>query len=262
MREKMKRIRGFLVVLMIFFVIVKESIAFRVSDSSEMALQIEKNMKAYADPTPFTFPPISTILRMTAPELVEKVETLYFSAIDYQVLSLRSLRFAKEFLRENNLSKANEYLERAERYYKLATAICRGSYDVLDTTYDAAQWMVIYKASKTALGFTVTGTLGVAGSTIFDTGTLYTDFLLDKSIVSQEEAKKRLISKAISSAFHRFTGIAETTGDIVKHGWGSSRAYPVLQKIIGTSEFKDAVMKEFMRLGGDIGDHVSKKVIE
>jgi len=236
---------------------------------SEMARQIETRMKAYADPGPFPFPPISTTLRTTAPDLVEKVEAPYFSSLDYQYLSVRLLRFAKGFLNEGNLIKAKEYFEKATRYYKLARALWQGSYDVLDKAYDAAQWIVVYQASKTALGFAIPGALGeaakglgVAGSTIFDIGTLYTDYLLDKSIVSQQEARKRLIFNAIAFTLVKFTGIAEASGDVVKHGWGSSRAYPVLQKIIGTSEFKDAVLKEFMRLGGDVGDHVSQKVIE
>lgn len=230
-------------------------------EKEKLAKQIDVRVKVYSDKKVFPSPPISLTLRMTAPHLVEKVETIYFSALDYQFLSLRSLRYAKEFLNAGDTSKANKYIEKADRYYRLATSLQRDSLAVLDTTYSAAEWMVVYKASRTALGFTATG-LGIVPSTIFDAGTLYTDYLLDTSVMPVEEAKKNLIAKAISRALLRFTGASDLIGDAVKHGWGSSRVYPVLQKIMGSSEFKDAVLKEFMRLGGDIGDYAARKTIE
>lgn len=228
---------------------------------SDVFKQIDTRLKLYSDKSSFPRPPISLTLRMTVPHLVEKVETIYFSALDYQFLSLKSLRYAKYFLDGDDISKANKYIEKADRYYKLATSLQRDSLAVLQSTISAAEWMVVYKASRTALGFTATG-LGIEASIIFDIGTLYTDYLLDTSTISVEEAKKNLIAKAISNVLLQFTGASEFVGDAVKHGWGSSRAFPVLQKIMGSSEFKDAVLKEFMRLGGDIGDYAAKRTIE
>lgn len=223
--------------------------------------QIDTRLKLYSDKSSFPRPPISLTLRMTTPELVEKVESIYFTALDYQFLSLKSLRYAKYFLEKGDIPKANKYIEKADRYYKLATSLQRDSLAVLQSTISAAEWMVVYKASRTALGFTATG-LGIEASIIFDIGTLYTDYLLDTSTMSVEEAKKNLIAKAISNVLLRFTGTSEFVGDAVKHGWGSSRDFPVLQKIMGSSEFKDAVLKEFMRLGGDVGDYAARRTIE
>lgn len=230
-------------------------------EKEKLGQQINTKLETYSNKDSFPLPPISLTLRTTAPDLVEKVETIYFTALDYQFLSLRSLRFAKDFLNKGEVAKSKKYIEKADRYYKLATSLQRDSFSVLDSTYSVAQWMVAYKASRTALGFTATG-LGIGASTLFDLGTLYTDYLLDKSTMPLEEAKKNLIAKAISNVLLRFTGTSEAVGDIVKHGWGSSRAFPVLQKIMGSSEFKDEVLKEFMRLGGDIGDYVAKETIE
>lgn len=227
----------------------------------KLAEKIDTRLKVYSDKNLLPSLPISITLRMTAPDLVEKAEVIHRTALDYRILSLRSLRYAKDFLNENDIPKANKYIEKADRYYKLATSLQSDSLAVLQSTISAAKWMVIYKASRTALGFATTG-LGVVASAAFDTATLYTDYLLDKSTIPLEEAKKNLIAKAISNVLLRFTGTSEAVGDIVKHGWGSSRVYPELQKIMGSSEFKDAVLKEFMRLGGDIGDYVAKKTIE
>ncbi|MCK4791088.1 MAG: L,D-transpeptidase family protein, partial [Desulfobacteraceae bacterium] len=230
-------------------------------EKEKLVQQIDVRVKLYSDKNVFPPPPISLTLRMTVPHLVKKVETIYFSALDYQFLSLKSLRYAKYFLEKGDIPKANKYIEKADRYYKLATSLQRDSLAVLQSTISAAEWMVVYKASRTALGFTATG-LGIEASIIFDIGTLYTDYLLDTSTMSVEEAKKNLIAKAISNVLLRFTGTTEFVGDAVKHGWGSSRAFPALQKIMGSSEFKDAVLKEFMRLGGDVGDYVAKETIE
>jgi hypothetical protein len=230
-------------------------------EKEKLGQQINTKLKTYSNKDSFPSPPISTALRTIAPDLVEKVETIYFTALDYQFLSLRSLRFARDFLNEGEVAKSKKYIEKADRYYKLATSLQRDSFSVLDSTYSAAQWMVVYKASRTALGFTATG-LGIEASTLFDLGTLYTDYSLDKSTTSIEEAKKNLIAKAISNVLLRFTGASDLVGDAVKQGWGSSRAFPVLQKIMGSSEFKDAVLREFMRLGGDVGDYAVKKTIE
>jgi len=233
------------------------------ADSEErekIAQQIDTRLKGYSNKDRLPPPYISLTLRITAPDLIKKVENIYFSALDYRFLSLRSLHHAEDFLNEGDISKANKYIEKADRYYKLAIAIWKDSLAVLDSTYSAAEWIVVYKASRTALGFTTVG-LGVAAAA-FDTAILYTDYLLDKSMMPLEEARKNLIAKAISNALLRFTGISEVVGDMVKHGWGSSRVYPVLQKIMGSSEFKDAVLKEFMRLGGDVGDYAARKMIE
>ena len=230
-------------------------------EKEKLVKQIDVRVKVYSDKNVFPSPPISLTLRMTAPNLVEKVETIYFSALDYQFLSLRTLRYAKYFLDKGDMPKANKYIEKADRYYRLATSLQRDSLTVLQSTISAAEWMVVYKASRTALGFTATG-LGVASSTLFDIGTLYTDYLLDTSVMPIKKAKKNLIAKAISGALLRFTGASDLIGDAVKHGWGSSRAFPILQKIMGSSDFKDAVLKEFMRLGGDVGDYVARKTIE
>lgn len=248
---------------MILFSLGMLVIPARANSEKEKKLteEIDKKLKLYSDKSGFSQPPISLILRMTTPDLVEKVENIYFSALDYQFLSLRSLRYAKEFSNEGKTSKANEYLEKADRYYKLATSLQGDSLAVLDSTISAAQWTVVYKASRTALGFATTG-LGVGPSTIFDAGTLYTDYALDKSMMPLEEAKKNLIAKAISRTLLQFTGTSELVGDTVKHGWGSSGAFPALQKIIGSSEFKDAALKEFMRLGGDLGDYAAKLALE
>jgi len=230
-------------------------------EKEKLGQQINTKLKTYSNKDSFPLPPISIALRTTAPELVEKVETIYFTALDYQFYSLRSLRFARDFLNEGEVAKSKKYIEKAERYYNFATSLQRDSFSVLDSAYSAAQWMVVYKASRTALGFTSTG-LGIGASTLFDLGTLYTDYSLDTSTTSIEEAKKNLIAKAIPNVLLRFTGVSDIVGNAVKQGWGSSQAFPVLQKIMGSSEFKDAVLKEFMRLGGDVGDYAAKKAIE
>jgi len=228
-------------------------------EKEKIARQIDTKLKAYSDKDSLPPPYISVTLRMTAPDLVEKVDNIYLSALDYQVLSLKSLRYAKDFLNEGDIFKANKYVKKADRYYKLATAVWRDSLAVLDSTYSAAEWMTAYKASRTALGFATTG-LGVA-SAAFDAVTLYTDYLLDKSVMPLEEARKNLIAKAISKVLLRSTGVSEAIGDMVKHGWGSSRVFPALQEIMSSSEFKDEVLREFMRLGGDVGDYAAKKAI-
>lgn len=230
-------------------------------EKEKISQQIATKLKTYSNKDSFPLPPISLTLRLTTPELVEKVETIHFTALDYQFFSLRSLRFAKEFLNEGKIAESKKYLEKADRFYKLATSLQGDSLAVLDSTYSTAQWMVVYHASRTALGFTATG-LGAVASTVFDAGTLYTDYLLDSSVMPIEEAKKNLIAKAISNVLLQATGASDAVGDMAKRGWGSSRVYPVLQKIMGSSEFKDKVLKEFMRLGGDISDYAAKKTIE
>ena len=223
--------------------------------------QIDTRLKVYSDKNLLPPLPISITLRMTAPDLVEKAESIHFAALDYQFLSLKSLRYARYFLNEDDIPQASKYIEKADRYYKLATLLQKDSLAVLQSTISVAEWMVVYKASRTALGFATTG-LGVGVTTLFDIGTLYTDYLLDTSMMSLEEAKKNLIAKAISKVLLRFTGASDFVGDTAKHGWGSSGAFSVLQKIMGSSEFKDAVLEEFMRLGGDVGDYVARKAIE
>jgi len=230
-------------------------------EKEKLSQQINTKLKSYSYTDSFPLPPISQTLRIIEPDLVERVESIYFTALDYQFYSLRSLRFARGFLNEGEVAKSKKYIEKADRYYKLATSLLRDSFSVLDNTYSAAQWKAIYIASRTALGFTTTG-LGIKASTLYDIGTLYTDYLLDTSTTSIEESNKNLIVNAISIVLLRSTGASDLVGDTVKYGWGSSQAFPVLQKIMGSSEFKDMVLKEFMRLGGDVGDYAAKKTIE
>lgn len=231
-------------------------------EAQRLSQQIDVKTKGYSNRDAFPSPPISIILRMSTPDLVEKVETLYFTALDYQFFCLRSLRFAKELFDEGKIAQSGKYIERADRFYKLATSLQRGSFAVLDGTYSAAEWIVVYKASRTALDFTVARGLGVKASTLLDLGTLYSDYSLDKATTSLEEAKRNLIAKAIAQTLLQTTGTSEAVGDIVKQGWGSSQAFPVLQKIVGSSEFKDAALREFARLGGSVGDYVAKKAVE
>ncbi len=223
--------------------------------------QIDVRLKVYSDKNLLPSLPISTTLRMMAPDLVEKAESIHFAAFDYQFLSLKSLRYARYFLDEDDMFQTSKYIEKADRYYKLATSLQKDSLAVLQSTISVAEWMVVYKASRTALGFATTG-LGMGASTLFDIGALYTDFLLDTSIMPLEEAKKNLITKAISKTLLRFIGASDFVGDTIKHGWGSSGAFSELQKIMGSSEFKDAALEEFMRLGGDVGDYIARKAIE
>jgi surface antigen len=236
----------------------------------ELFNQIETKQKNYSNKELIPPPSIPTILYMLTPDLVELVNNVYFSAQDYQYLSVKSLTYAKNFLEMGSVSYANKYIEKADRYYKLSIAIWRDSQAVLDSTITTAKWKTVYEASRTALGFATLGIggitgiqkLGVACSRVFDIGTLYTDYLLDISTISHEQAKKNLIAKAIYKILFDYTGTTKFIGNAVKHGWGSSRAFPVLKKIMGSSEFKDEVLREFMRLGGDIGDYVAKKTIE
>ena len=230
-------------------------------EKEKLSQEIDRKVKIFGDQAGFPAPPVSLTLRTIEPGLVEKVENIHYLALNYQFLSLRSLRCAREFLSEDDVLKTNKYIERADKYYALANSLQRSSIDILQKTISVAQWTTVYKASKTALGFTVTG-LGLIASTIFDAGTLYTDYALDKTTMPLEEAKKKLIAHAISNVLLQSTGTSEAVGDMVKHGWGSSRVYPVLQKMMGSSEFKDAVLKEFMRLGGDVGDYVAKEAID
>ena len=73
------KFKSFVLCMVIFFLIpIVKVVSVQASDSSEIDSQITKRMKLYGVPAGFAFPPISTILRMTSPELVEKVETLYF----------------------------------------------------------------------------------------------------------------------------------------------------------------------------------------
>jgi hypothetical protein len=191
--------------------------------------------------------------------LVEKADSLYFAALDYQFLAVKCLRYANEFLNKGDISKADKYVAKAEKYYRLALALRRDSQTVLDGTYSAAQWTVAYEASKRALGFAV-APLGPVASILNDTGSLWTDYLLDSSSIPVEEARKNLLLNTISTFL--FRDLKESVGDNLKHTWGSSGVYSKVREIMGSSAFKDKVLKEFMRLGGRAGEYAAEQVVD
>ena len=106
---------------------------------TSLLAKIDRLLKIFADPTAFPTPSPSPTLRITAPALIEKAESLHFAALDYQFLACRLLKLAKQHLAVGDSAKAEESVGNAHRCYQVATALRRDSQAVLDGTYSAVE---------------------------------------------------------------------------------------------------------------------------
>jgi len=259
------------VIIFVFAVIFTQSLMAQSLPNNTSTIQqtiqrIENTIK------PIPQPPVSLLTRMLEPDLTEKIDNLYYAALDCQLIAVKSLGYARTFANKGDISKANDYINKAEKYFKLSDSTLSTSYAVLDNTISAAQATVVYEASMTALDFAlmalnpgIVKVSGKAARVVFNLSieaiTLEMDYLMDRSTLSKKDADIKLLAKAITVVILT-PAVSKLIGDQWSRGWGSSSAYDLLNNILGSSEIKDMVLKEFMRLGGDIGSYAYQEAIK
>jgi hypothetical protein len=177
----------------------------------------------------------------------------YYSGLDFRQMAMDSLNFAKEFLDRGDIETANKYIKKSARYLNFSSQHREMSHEIYFKALDIAQYNVIAKAAGIPIAFAGPG--GVVVATLLEVEKLRSDYIVDKALEGPEKAKAKLFTNAFSVAVAKFSGV----GKAAKKVWGSSRVYPTLEKLMGSSEFKKEVLESFMRLGGKAAGYTTEE---
>ncbi len=229
-------------------------------DRSKLSQQINKRRGLFADSSAFPKPPVSLGLRASASSLVERVETIHFAALDYQFLSLKSLRYASTCLKEGDLARAKYYIETADRHYKVAVALQRDSQSVLDGTYSAAETATkgVKDACQTATTLGLKVINPVAGKVV-DYIYVGIDYALDRAIVGNDEAAKNAVTRLLVKALFEEVKFPELGNRTIASYIGDSigkEVFPLLDKVLRSEEAKLAVLEIIKESGVKVSEQV------
>jgi len=232
---------------------------------SNLSQQINRKREIFADSSVFPKPHVSLTLRAMAPDLVEKVETLYLAALDYQFLSLKSLRYARASLDDSDLAMAKNYTEKADRYYRVAVALQRDSQAVLDGTYSAAETATkgVKDACQTATTLGLKVINPVAGKVV-DYVYVGVDYAVERVTIGADEAGKNALKRLIVKALFKeveFSALGNRTiADYIGSRIGKD-VFPLLNKLLGSEEAKFAILNIIKESGVKVSEEVLLKEI-
>jgi len=227
---------------------------------SNLSQQINRKREIFADSSVFPKPHVSLTLRAMAPDLVEKVETLYLAALDYQFLSLKSLRYARASLDDSDLAMAKNYTEKADRYYRVAVALQRDSQAVLDGTYSAAETATkgIKDACQTATTLGLKVINPVAGKVV-DYVYVGVDYAVEQATIGADEAGKNALKRLIVKALFKeveFSALGNRTiADYIGSRIGKD-VFPLLDKLLRSEEAKFAILNIIKESGVKVSEEV------
>jgi len=229
-------------------------------DSSQLSQMINKRRGLFADSAAFPKPHVSLGLRASASSLVERVETIHLAALDYQYLSLKSLRYARTCLDEGNLAMAKYYIEKADRYYRVAVALQRDSQGVLDGTYSAVETVTkgLKDACQTATTLGLKVINPVAGKVV-DYIYVGIDYGLDRAIIGDDEAAKNAVKRLLVKALFEEVKFSELGNRTIASYVGDSigkDVLPLLDKIFISEEAKVAILKIIKESGVKVSEEV------
>jgi len=226
----------------------------------EMASPLNRRRELSADSSVFPKPHVSLTLRAMAPDLVEKVETLYLAALDYQFLSLKSLRYARASLDDSALAMAKNYTEKADRYYRVAVALQRDSQAVLDGTYSAAETATkgVKDACQTATTLGLKVINPVAGKVV-DYVYVGVDYAVERATIGADEAGKNALKRLIVKVLFKeveFSALGNRTiADYIESKIGKD-VFPLLDKLLRSEEAKFAILNIIKESGVKVSEEV------
>ncbi len=216
------------------------------SQSARLA-KVDRLMRLFADSAPFPDPSVGATLRITAPALVNKVESLHFAALDYQFLAVRALRMAKQHFKNGDDTRAEKLVENGKRYYRIATALRRDSQSILDGTYSANQTALegVKEACHTAssLGLHVMNpVLGKAVDYLY----LSADYAIDRTVLGKAEADRNAIKRLLVKLLFDETKFSKlgnrTISEYMKNRVGKE-LFPIIDNLLQSKEAKFAVSR-------------------
>ena len=198
-----------------------------------------------------------TLQRWLVPNIIERSDEFYFLSLDYNVLAVKTLRFAEDLLETGEIELASEYIERACRYIKLSDMLEDGSIEQLMASVEISQDLIIAEASKTALRFTIgyiapdlPKAIRLPGCFTLDLFTTYVDYSIDIGIreFPIEVAKRRLLTEFAVKEFFRIPAVRDAIGEPVTEFVGKeSGLYQRLEQVMVTPEVREEIMKSVAR---------------
>lgn len=197
-----------------------------------------------------------TIVRMLAPNIIERSDQFFFLSQDYDLLTIKSLGFAKTFLKQGDSTLSAEFLDRSYRYLRLSYMMEEASIEQLMAATDISQDLVIMMAAQTALSAAI-GPLGLGGLglpasvhvpatvglNIFD---FYIGYSVDTAIKEMpvEEAAKRQLTTFLVKQLFNLPSVRDAIGQpITKFVGGESGLYQSLERTM----FSPAASREITR---------------
>lgn len=252
---------------MLLFLCVSFSISTaQMLSTPEMYQLIERRQRLLATQQIQTpkFPEPSAVAKIALPDTVVNIsKEAYDAGLDYRQMSVDSLKYAKEFLDKGNIDLANKYINDSERLSKLSHSQIEASFRLLDGAIDMAQYKVMYEAAGRALNIIIhgvdrTGLISPYVDALITGIKLGVEYDVDKTLEGADKAKTELFKKAVVNVITEYVG----AGKIAQKDFGGSRIYPVLNKLMGSSEFKEDVLKSFMRLGGTAAGYTADEALK
>lgn len=216
-------------------------------DIAALSQQADRLLRVFTDPAPFPAPPVRETLRITAPDLVENVESLHFAALDYQFLSARSLRLAKQYVGIGDYPRAPTCIENAQRYYRIATALHRDSQATLDGTYSAVQIDTegVKTACQTAssLGLSIMSpVLGKAVDYLYSGA----DYAVDWVVIDKDEPEKQALTRLLVTVLFdevKFSQLDNQTISNYMSNRVGKKMFPIIDNLLLSEEAKLAVSR-------------------
>ena len=193
-----------------------------------------------------TYPVPSTdqsLLRIKANNIVERSDQFYFLSVDYQLLGLKTLRWAEFWLDAGEGELASEYVDRAWRYLKLSSALYQGSIEQLRSSIDISQDLFIILFAETGLSFTA-GPFGVPGVVAADIFSGFIDYSIDRAVrdVPMDKAIRRQVTSFVVKQILKVPAINGAIGEpITQYVGRESGLYQGLEKLMGSPEVAKAI---------------------
>ena len=198
-----------------------------------------------------------TLQRWLVPNIIERSDEFYFLSLDYNVLAVKTLRFAEDLLETGEIELASDYLERACRYIKLSDMLEDGSIEQLMASVEISQDLVIARAAEIALRFTIgsvapdlSPALRLSGCFTLDLFTTYVDYSIDTGVreVSIGIANRRALTEFAVKTFFRIPAVRDAIGEPVTEFVGKEFGlYQMLEKLMYSPEVREEIMRSVAR---------------
>ncbi len=252
-------------------------------DSDQIALvktKIEKRLRTIP-PVPeylyetssFTGAVATVWTDLTAPilgtrKLREKYDEFYTASLNYRSMAEMQLVYAKRFLENSDVDRAQQYTEEYHRYVQLFNLSNQGAIAVYQGNIESSREFAkgIYEGSKAAASYGADMIPSPWASSFVDGVFTVTDFVVDGTDIGFSGASKKAVSKVVAKTILDYAKIDELGGksfsqaldEGITGAIGSSKLYSILDKSLQSPELQKQLMSVLARSASYGGRKLTK----
>ena len=190
-------------------------------------------------------------------ELREKYDEFYTASLNYRSMAEMQLVYANRAIKNNNVDKARQYIDKYHRYIKLFNLSNQGAIATYQGNIESSREFAkgIYEGSKAAAAYGANMVPGPWASSVVDGVFTVTDFAVDGTDIGFSGASKKAISKVIAKTildhakFDELGGksFSQALDEGITGAIGSSKLYSIMNKSLQSPELQKQLMSVLAR---------------